>query len=167
MASNEPVMQIIQSVPPAANAATPDERPGGSTPAENWPCFDFDDTTTEYRDYLCLLEGYDGGGLTFKWKWSGTSATTGTVQWSVAIRRVADDAEDLDSSHSYSFQNATATATSSTLGNVTYTTLNVSHGANMDNWADGEMAMVRVRRNVAGDNMSGDAELLAFSAVEQ
>jgi hypothetical protein len=47
MASGDLVVKIIAILPPAANAATPDIRPGGSTPAENFQVYDFDAGTIE------------------------------------------------------------------------------------------------------------------------
>src|SRR3990167_10756005 len=83
MASGDTVVQIISIMPPAATYATFDVRPGGSTPAENFPVWDFDASANEYLYFLCILRGYDGGGLTITLPWSATTATTGTVRWGV------------------------------------------------------------------------------------
>src|SRR5688500_11882892 len=96
----------LTPMPPGTLAATHDTRTGGSTPAESVPVFDFDDTAAEYMDFYGLLRGYAGGGLTLDIAWAATSATTNAVLWGAAIRRVADDAEDIDTSHTYDFNNA-------------------------------------------------------------
>jgi len=159
MASGDTVVQIISIMPPAATYATFDVRPGGSTPAENFPVWDFDASANEYLDFLCILRGYDGGGLTITLPWSATTATTGTVRWGVAIRRIQDDAEDVDTSHTYDF-NTVDDAPGSVSGEVVYPTVAFTNGADMDSWADGELAMVRVYRDISvGGNMTGDAEL--------
>lgn len=154
-------VRILAAIPPATSYATPDSRAGGSTPAENWPVWDFDDTSIEYMDFRCRLEGYQGGGLTFTLPWSATSATSGAVVWGAAIRRIQDDAEDLDASHTYDFNNASADTCASASGELSYPTITFTDGADMDSLADGEEFMLRIRRDPTdgGDNMVGDAEL--------
>ena len=159
MASGEVVVQVIKVLPPGANYATLDVREGGSTPAEEVVVYDFDDTTIEYLDFLCYLAGYDGGGLTFTLPWSATSATSGTIQLEAAIRALPDDAEDIDAAHTYLFNFVVDTAPSAS-GEIVYPVIIFTDGADMDSWADGELAIVRVRRNTGGtDTMTGDAEL--------
>jgi hypothetical protein len=167
MASGDPVVKILRAMPPATSYAQYDIRAGGSTPAENVEVFDFDASSTEYMDYMCRLEGYDGGGLTFTIAWSATSATTGGVRWDVAIRRVADDAEDIDASHSYDFNGVTDTCASAS-GELSYPTVTFTDGADMDSWAEGEVAIVRIKRthDNAGDDMAGDAELWGIFGAE-
>lgn len=168
MASGDPVCQIIKAMPPGTVYATEDSRPGGSTPAESVQVWDFDDTTAEYMDFLCVLRGYDGGGLTFSIPWSATSAVTGDVLWGIAIRRMVDEAEDIDAAHTYDFNNATADTAPSASGELSYPTIAFTNGADMDSWAEGELAIVRVRRlpTDAADNMVGDAELWAVEGRE-
>lgn len=168
MASGDSVVQILEITPPAANAATLDYIQGGSTPAENFLVRDFDSTTVEYADYLCKLAGYEAGGLTFTFFWSADGVTTGNVYWSIGIRRIADDAEDVDVSHSYDYNNIAAAAPSVD-GEVAYTTLTFTDGADMDSWTEGEIALVRVRRFATdgADTMnSNDAELWGIVGLE-
>lgn len=167
MASGDPVVIIVRELPTGSDAATMDARVGGSTPTEQVVVHDFDDASVEYLDFLCRLEGYDGGGLTFTLVWSATTATSGDVVWEAAVRRVQDDAEDIDSSHSYVYNSATDTAPSAS-GEVSYPTITFADGADMDSWADGEMAIVRLRRNTGdgSDTMSGDAELWSMMGAE-
>lgn len=129
--------------------------------------WDFNDTTIEYMDFLCMLEGYGGGGLTWTLPWSAATATTNETRWGVAVRRITDDAEDVDSSHTYDFNDVDDTAPSAS-GECSYPTVTMTDGADMDSWADGELAIVRVRRNAshANDDMSGDAELWAPTGKE-
>lgn len=167
MASGDAVVQVIRVIPPGADAATMDARPGGSTPVENVMVWDFDATSAEYLDLLCKLEGYDGGGLTFTLVWSASSATSGDVVWGIAIRRIQDDAEDIDAAHSYNFNSVTDTAPSAS-GEVSYPTITFTDGVDMDSWAEGELAIIRVKRDAGSgsDTMSGDAELWSLSGVE-
>lgn len=167
MASGDPVVQILEVMPPGANAATIDIRPGGSTPAENVLVYDFDASSDEYMDFKCMLRGYDGGGLTFTLPWSASSATSGQARWEVGIRRMDDDAEDIDAAHTYDYNGVSDTAPSAS-GELSYPTIAFTDGSDMDSWADGEVAIVRVHRDYdhAEDGMAGDAELWKIGGVE-
>lgn len=166
MASGSLVGIIGAIVPPGANAASQDWRVGGSTPPEAVPVYDFDDASIEYLDLYCRLEGYAGGGLTISWDWSATSATAGDALWGAGIRRIADDAEDVDASHTYDFNTQTDTAASAS-GERTRVTITFSSGADMDSLADGEDFILRLERvgNDGSDTMSGDAELWPWSVT--
>ncbi len=146
--------------PPATTYATLDTRAGGSTPAEAFPVLDFDDTTAEYADFYGFLQGYGSGGLTLKLPWSATSATSGDVVWGAAIRRIADDAEDIDTSQTYDFNTVTDT-TASASGECSIPSITFTDGADMDSLANGEPFILRIYRNAGSgsDTMSGDAEL--------
>lgn len=162
MASGDVVGVIIREIPPASSYATPDSRAGGSSPAEGVPVYDFDDTTAEYMDFLCYLaDNYDGGGLTVVLPWSATSATSNAVVWRAAIRRFADDAEDVDVSHTYDFNQASADTAPTASGEISYPTIAFASGADMDSLVAGEVFILRVGRlpTDAGDTMTGDAEL--------
>lgn len=162
-------LDALSAVQPAANFATRDIRPGGSTPAENIPVLDFDESTIEYVDFLIRLpSNYAGGGLTVSIEWMATSATSNAVVWSAAIRRIQDDAEDVDTSHSYDYNDASADTAASASGETSKAVITFSNGADMDSLAAGESAILRIRRNASNgsDNMSGDAELVNVTVTE-
>lgn len=167
MASGNIVGQIGDIVQPTTAFATFDTRTGASTPTENVPLYDFDDSTAEYLDIYCRLESYAGGGLTITLDWSATTATSGDVIWGAAIRRIADDAEDMDVAHTYDFNDASADTAASASGERSRASITFTNGADMDSLADGETFILRIRRNAAagGDTMTGDAELWAWSIV--
>lgn len=167
MASGAAVVAIKKVMFPNANAAQPAMRTGGSTPAERVVVYAFDAATIEYIDFLCQLQNYDGGGLTFTLPWSAASATSGVTRWGIAIRAMVDDAEDIDAAHTYDYNDADDTAASAS-GELSYPTITFTNGADMDNWANGQLAIVRVRRNAsdANDTMTGDAELWDLSGKE-
>jgi hypothetical protein len=127
----------------------------------------FDAATIWYLDFLCALRGYGGGGLTFTLPWTAATATTGVTRWGIAIRRLGAGVDDIDTSHTYDFNvlDATAPATS---GFLLYSTITFTNGADMDSWANNELAIVRVRReaNHANDTMASNAELWTLMAVE-
>ena len=165
MASGDVVGLIGRIIPPATSYATPDARAGGSSPAESFPVWDFDDTSAEYLDlYGVLSPSYAGGGLTIVLPWSATSATTNVVSWRAAIRRIADDAEDVDASQTYDFNSAANDTAPSASGEISLPTITFTDGADMDSLAAGEPFVLRVGRNPTvsgGTNMTGDAELWA------
>lgn len=147
MASGDVVVEIRGIMPPGANYATLDTRTGGSTPAEALPILAFDGAAIEYVDLLCRLsEKYAGGGLTFVLPYLMASATSGNVRLGVAIRALPDDAEDVDAAHTYDFNNVTD-AVPSAAGEIGYPTVAFTDGADMDNWAAGQLAIVRIRRD--------------------
>jgi len=167
MASGSPVVEVLEVLPPGATFAALTKRAGGSTPAEGVLLWAFDASTIEYVDFLCLLRGYGGGGLTFTLPWSAASATANDIRWEIGIRRMADDAEDIDTSQTYDFNGVQDTCASAS-GELSYPTITFTDGTDMDSWADGELAIVRVRRKTddAGDTMTGDAELWALAGKE-
>lgn len=161
MASGQVVVQVLKVMPPASTFAAVTRRAGGSTPAEGVIVYAFDASTIEYMDFLCyLLPNYGGGGVTWTLPWSAASATSNATRWGGAFRRIADDAEDIDSSHTYDYNDVDDTAASAS-GELSYPTLAFTDGADMDSTAAGELFIFRVRRNAshANDNMTGDAEL--------
>lgn len=160
MASGSNVVAVKKVLFPNANAPQPTMRTGGSTPAERIAVYAFDAGTIEYLDFQCELVGYDGGGLTFTLPWSAASATSGATRWGIAIRAMVDDAEDIDAAHTYDYNDADDTAASAS-GELSYPTITFTDGVDMDSWAVGQLAIVRVRRNAthANDTMTGDAEL--------
>lgn len=167
MASGSVVGHILEVMPPNANAAARSRRLGGSTPAESVLCYAFDGATAEYLDLKVMLRGYAGGGLTIDIIWAALTVTSGAARWEVAVRRIQDDAEDLDTSQTYDFNGVTDT-TASAAGEVSYTTVTFTDGADMDSWANGELAIVRIRRDPAnaGDTITEDAQLIGWCIRE-
>lgn len=167
MASGDPVVQVLEVMPPGSSAATMDTRAGGSTPGEVVLVWDFDAATSEYLDFKCILRGYDGGGLTFTLPWSASTATADQIRWEIGIRRMDDDGEDIDAAHTYDTNGVSDTCASGS-GELSYPVITFTDGADMDSWADGEIAIVRVYRDHdhADDTMAGDAELWALVGKE-
>ena len=155
---------------PATLFAQFDTRAGGSTPVETIVLLDFDTTTQEYADFLLELPAnYSGGGLTITIKWLADTATSGEVVWGAAIRRVADDAEDVDTAHTYDYNTIGAGATApSASGEFGYDDITFTDGADMDSLAAGESAILRITRDTADgdDDMAGDACLVSVTVKE-
>lgn len=167
MASGDIVGLIHSTSYPGSNPATPDIRAGGSTPAEAFPVYDFDAGTVEYLDFIAVLSGYGGGGLTVSIKWAASSATSGNVVWQAAIRRIQDDAEDIDTAHTYDFNSVTAGAPTAS-GELSYDDITFTSGADMDSLANGEQFILRLSRNASSgsDTMAGDAEFVSVIIKE-
>lgn len=161
----------LANSPPATGYAQFDIVVGASSPAESIPVLAFDAAADEYADFrVSLPYTYAGGGLTFTIAWSAASAIIGTVRWGIAIRRIADDVEDMDTTaKTYDF-NTGGFTTASASGEVVYDTIAFTAGADMDSWAVGEEAIIRVFRDGDGtsgtDDMAGDAFLHAVSCRE-
>lgn len=164
-----PTLWPSGGIQPGTAYATFDTRLGGSTITEALTVVDFDDTTVEYMDWWVSLPAtYAGGGLTLTITWAATSATTGAVVWSAAVRAFPLDAEDIDASHTYDYNDATATTTASASGEFVQSVITFTNGTDMDSWAAGEMAVLRIRRlpTDGGDTMTGDAELVCVAVKE-
>jgi len=110
-------------------------------------------------DWLCKLEGYGGGGLTFTRPYSMSSATSGQVRIELAIRRMNDDAEDIDAAHTYDYNGVSDTVPSAA-GELSYPTVAFTDGADMDSLAEGELFILREYRDHdhAADTATGDME---------
>lgn len=165
------IFRAQDNLPPATLYAQFDVEVGTSTPAENIPVLDFEDGTAtagEYADFYGIMpRTYAGGGLTLYLHWL-SAATTGDCVWKAAFRRVADDAEDLNTTaHTYDYNSVTAT-TAGTAGELAYDTITFTDGADMDSLAVGESFILRIFRDsdAAGDDLAGDASLFAVEIKE-
>ncbi len=145
--------------PPTANYATLDTR-------NSHPVLDFDDTTAEAAIFTGMLFGYASGGLTVSLGYSMTTATTGTCGWTVEFERIGDQQQDLDSDSFASAQTITAVTVPGTSGLVMNVSVTVSNGANMDGILNTELFRIRVKRDVANDTATGDAEFNWMSIKE-
>lgn len=139
--------------PPATNYATLDTR-------NAHPVLDFDTTTGESAVWTFVLPAsYNGGGITVDVAYSCTSATTGTVGFTVEIERIADSTLDIDADSFATAQTITAVTVPGTSGHVDVASVGITDGANMDSLAAGEQGRIRITRDVGNDDAAGDAEL--------
>ena len=155
------VFTPLANVPPATANATLDTRNGH-------PVLDFDATTDEQAVFGGVLpRNYGGGGVTVAIAWMATTATTGDVVWTAAFEAHADDAFDLDADGFAAANSATGT-TASASGEVQYTDIAFTDGADMDSLAAGESYRLKITRDAdnGSDTMTGDAELLRVEIRE-
>lgn len=150
----------LMNEPPSANFASIDHRNGH-------PVLDFDDTTQESAIFTGVLpRNYAGGGITVYVHFAATSAITGTIGWDVAFERIGDSQQDIDSDGFATAQTITAATVPGTSGHVDILNVAVTDGANLDSIAVGEAFRIRIRRDVANDTATGDAELVAVELKE-
>lgn len=145
---------------PASNYATFNTR-------NNHLVLEFDTTTQETAYFRGVLpRNYAGGGITVYVHWAAASATSGTIGWDVAFERIGDGSQDIDSDGFATAQTVTAGTVPGTSGHVDITNVAISNGANIDNIAVGEAFRLRIRRDVANDTATGDAQLIACELCE-
>jgi len=176
MASGDALFQLDpdSGMPPVGNAATLNSVSAVVTTDDNSlvRVLAFDGgSTDEFMDWRVVLpDSYAGTtGLTFTFIWSAATATSGEVVWGISIRRVDDDAHDLDTTFAYAYNESGAVTAPNLLNEVGYDDITFTDGTDMDDWAVGEMAIIRVRREASdttNDDMAGDAYLHSIYCKE-
>ena len=127
------------------------------------------DTTTQEACYFTgvMPQAYSNAtGVTVYASWAASSATTGTIGWDVSFERLGSASQDLDADGFATAQTITAATVDATSGNVSTTSVAVTKGANMDSVVAGDLFRLRIRRDVANDTASGDAQLLSVEVRE-
>lgn len=146
--------------PSGTTTAQIDALVGASTPAESIPVLAFDSATVEYADFHNVMPAaYSGGGVTLTFA-HGANTATGGVAYEAAFRRIQSDAEDLDTTaFTYDYNTMAVATLPSAVGEVIYSTLAFTNGADMDSLAAGEAFILRVRRATANatDTAAADA----------
>jgi hypothetical protein len=134
----------LQSEAPASNYASLDTR-------NSHPVLDFDTTTQEATCFHGVLPNdYAGGGITVS-IWCAIDASS----------------LDIDADSFATAQTITAATVPGTSGQVLKQSVNIADGTDMDSLAAGELFRIRIRRDVANDTATGDAELLRVMMEEQ
>lgn len=146
--------------PPSSNYATLDTR-------NLHPVLDFDDTTNESAVFTAIMpRNYAGGGITVYLHYAMTSATANTVDWDVAFERIGDQQLDIDSDSFAGVNSVDDTTVPGTAGLVDIVSVAFTDGADMDSVAVGEAFRLKVTRDAASDDATGDAELIAIELRE-
>ncbi|KKK75631.1 hypothetical protein LCGC14_2871790, partial [marine sediment metagenome] len=148
------------SEPPATNFATLDTR-------NYHPVLDFDATTNESTIFRGVLPaGYASGGLTVYIHYAMTSAVADTVDWDVSFERIGDQQLDIDGDSFAAVNSVDNTTVPGTSGNVDVVSVAFTDGADMDSIAAGESFRIKITRDAANDDATGDAEIL-FVVVKE
>lgn len=146
--------------PPSSNYATLDLR-------NNIVTLRFDSSTAESMVFRGVLPShYSGGGLTLDLYWMASSATSGAVVWGAAWEENDAGNNDLDADN-FGTQSTATSTTAATSGQLTKTTITISH-ANMGSPAAGDPFRLQIQRVAANgsDTMTGDAELHSLHLKE-
>ena len=153
----------LNNEPPASSFATLDTR------NSIW-VLDFDADADESAEFGGFMpRHYDGSGITVTigWMATDTTVTPHNVVWNAAFKSVSDDADDLDSK-AFAAANTATDAEASASGEVAYTTITFTDGADMDSVAAGEYFRLRITRDAdnGSDTLTDDAELLFVEIKE-
>jgi hypothetical protein len=121
---------------------------------------------TVFSDFLPA--SYGGNGLTNTIVWAAVP-TTGNVTWSVAYEALAAEAlapgsQDIDSDGFASAVSSSATAVPGTSGQLAYTDIATTSGAQMDSLAAGQAFRIKLCRT--DNDAGGDAQALRLVITE-
>lgn len=151
----------LHNEPPASNYATFDVR-------NQHPVLDFDATTNESAVFSAVMpRNYAGTtGVTVYIHYSMSSAEADTVDWDVAFERIGDQQLDIDGDSFAAVNSVDNTTVPGTTGLVDIVNVTFTDGADMDSVAVGELFRIKVIRDAASDDATGDAELHAIEIKE-
>lgn len=146
--------------PPAANYATFNTRNGHLV-------LEFDATVQEVAVFAGRMpRNYGGGDLIASLAWLAASATSGTMGWDVTFER-DNAALDLDADGWATPQAIAPITVPAVSGKIAMTSVTCPAGAGgTADIAAGEDFRVRVRRDVAGDSATGDAQFVSLELRE-
>lgn len=147
--------------PPSTNYATLNTRNGHLV-------LEFDTTTQETAIFAGRIpRNYAGGNIVVSVDWMAATATSGTIGWDVTFERDNAANHDLDADAFATAQTITAATVDAASGKVTVTSVTITAGATgTDSLAAGDAFRVRIRRDVANDTATGDAQLLSLELKE-
>ncbi len=169
MASGDIYIQAtaLSHNPPATVFAVFDIHAGGSTPNEGIAEIRFDDTTEWFADFFVpYWPKAVNSTIRLVIGFAVEVVVTDEAVMAAAIRRL-DSAEDLGASHSYAYNQIEVDPPDDVDKTVT-ADITFTAGADMDNVAVGEPAIIRIKRVVgdAADTATGDVRLKGFSVRE-
>jgi hypothetical protein len=151
----------LHNEPPASNPATLDTR-------NAHPVLDFDATTNESAVFSAVMpRAYAGTtGVTVYIHYAMSSAVANTVDWDVAFERIGDQQLDIDADSFAAVNSVDDTTVPGTSGLVDIVSVAFTNGADMDSVAVGEGFRLKVTRDAASDDATGDAELIFVEIKE-
>jgi hypothetical protein len=129
---------------------------------------EFNDTTAQSAVFRGVMaRNYNGGGVTVRLEWMAATATTGNVKWNAQIERHQSAVDDLDAD-SFATAQTTISVAPVNSGLITYASIALTNGAQMDSLAVGEGFRLRVTRDAAdgGDTMTGNSQVLTIELHE-
>lgn len=132
------------------------------------PVLEFDTTTQEAAIWTFQMpQNYAGGNLKVFVRYAAASATSGTIGWDVTFERIDAGTLDVDADSFATAQTITAATVPGTTGVTAVGSVECTAGSTgTDSIAAGDLCRIRVRRDVANDTATGDAQLLAVEIRE-
>lgn len=163
MASDDSLLIFLphHNEPPSSNAATLDLR-------NQHPCLDYDATTNESAVFSAVMPQHYAGttGVTVYIHYAMSTAVANTVDWDAAFERIGDQQQDVDSDSFAAVNSVDDTTVPDTSGLVDVVSIAFTDGADMDSVAKGELFRLKVTRDAASDDATGDAEIYAVELRE-
>jgi len=155
MASGDTLLLFgpLHNEPPSSNAATFSTR-------NLHPLLSFDATTNESAVFSAVMPQHYAGttGVTVYIHYSMATATSDTIDWDVAFERIGDQQLDIDSDSFAAVQSVDNTTVPGTSGLVDVVSIAFTDGAQMDSVAKGELFRLKITRDAASDDATGDGE---------
>jgi len=147
--------------PPASNPATLDTR-------NQHTVLDLDATTNESAVFKGIMpRSYSGTtGITVFLHYAMSSAVADTIDWDAAFERIGDQQQDIDSDGFAAVNSVDNTTVPGTSGNIDIVSIAFTDGADMDSVAAAESFRLKITRDAASDDATGDAELFAVEIKE-
>jgi len=132
------------------------------------PVLDADATTNESAVFSAVMPQHYAGttGVTVYIHYSMSSAVADTVDWDVSFEEIGDQQLDVDGDSFAAVNSVDNTTVPGTSGLVDVVSVAFTDGADMDNVAAGELFRIKVTRDAASDDATGDAELHAVEIRE-
>jgi len=132
------------------------------------PILSFDDTTNWYCVFSDVMpQNYAGTtGVTVYIHYAMASAVADTVDWDAAFERIGDQQLDIDGDSFAAVQSVDNTTVPGTAGYVDIVSIAFTDGAQMDSVAKGESFRIKINRDAASDDATGDAQILKVEIRE-
>jgi len=155
------VFSPLNNEPPASNYATFDTR-------NQHPVLDFDATTNWDAVFTGVMpQNYSQTtGVTVYIHYAMSSAEANTVDWDAAFELIGDQDQDLDSDGFAAANSVDDTTVPGTSGLVDIVSIPFTDGADMDSVTPGDSFRLKITRDAASDDATGDAELVMVEIRE-
>jgi len=155
------VFSPLNNEPPAANYATFDTR-------NSHPVLDFDATTNESAVFTGIMpQNYaQTTGVTVYIHYAMSSAEADTVDWDACFELIGDGDQDLDADGFAAVNSVDDTTVPGTSGLVDIVSIAFTDGEDMDSVLPGDSFRLKITRDAASDDATGDAELVMVEIRE-
>ena len=155
------VFSPLNNEPPASNYATFETR-------NQHPVLDFYATTNESAVFTGVMpQNYaQTTGVTVYIHYAMSTAEANTVDWDAAFELIGDQDQDLDSDDFAAVNSVDDTTVPGTSGLVDIVSIAFTDGSDMDSVTPGDSFRLKITRDAASDDASGDAELVMVEIQE-